>query len=168
VVDGEVAEADQLLSWVERVANFWAEQYGLPPITGRVLGWLMVCEPAEQSAGEIADAIGASRASLTTNMRLLVVGGLVRRRTRPGKRTTYYSVEEDTWRRAVEHKLASLAAFRDIAADGLDLVGADSERAGRIRAAHDTFDWLGKLFAAGGATGGFPEDGRPMSGGGRA
>jgi DNA-binding MarR family transcriptional regulator len=160
VVDGQV-EDDQLLSWVERVANFWAEEYGLPLITGRVLGCLMICQPAEQSATEIADAIGASRASLTTNMQLLVIGGLVHRRTRPGKRTTYYSVNEDTWRRAVERKLASLADFRDIAADGLDLVGVDSERAGRIRAAHGTFDWLGKLFAAGGSARGLPETGRP-------
>jgi hypothetical protein len=132
------------------------------------LGWLMVCEPAEQSAAEIADAIGASRASLTTNMRLLVVGGLVRRRTRPGQRTAYYSVDEDTWRRAVDHKLASLAAFRDIAADGLDLIGPDSERAGRIRAAHDTFDWLGKLFAGDSSASGFTETGRPKSRGDRA
>jgi DNA-binding MarR family transcriptional regulator len=167
VADDQV-EGDQLLSWVERVATFWAEQYGLPLITGRVLGWLMVCEPAEQSAAEIADAIGASRASLTTNMRLLVVGGLVRRRTHPGQRTAYYSVDEDTWRRAVDHKLASLAAFRDIAADGLDLIGPDSERAGRIRAAHDTFDWLGKLFAGDSSASGFTETGRPKSRGDRA
>ena len=78
-----------LLAWAERVATFFAEHYGLPPITGRILGWLMICDPPEQSAGEIADAIAASRASLTTNMRLLIGSGLVRRLTRPGGPADY-------------------------------------------------------------------------------
>jgi DNA-binding transcriptional regulator GbsR (MarR family) len=128
------------------VAAFCAEQYGMPPITGRILGWLMICDPAEQSAAEIAEAIGASRASLTTNMRLLTVGEYVRRTTRPGERTSYYRIDSDAWRRAVRRKLASLESFRDITGDGLGLLGADSPRADRIRSAHETFEWLAGLL----------------------
>jgi len=138
--------SEQVLGWVERVADFCAEQYGMPPITGRILGWLMICDPAEQSAAEIADAIGASRASLTTNMRLLTVGQYVRRRTRPGERTAYYRIDEDAWRRAVRRKLASLDSFRDITGDGLALLGPDTERAMRIKNAHETFHWLAELI----------------------
>lgn len=141
VDDSEVAQ------WVERVATFCAEQYGMPPITGRILGWLMICEPAEQSAAEIAEAIGASRASLTTNMRLLTAGEYVRRSSRTGERTAYYRIDPDAWRRAVRRKLASLDSFRDITGDGLGLLGADSPRATRIRSAHDTFEWLAGLAA---------------------
>src|ERR1700744_466842 len=84
------ARAEQALTreWVERVASAFAQHFGLPPITGRILGWLLICDPPEQSAGDIADAIGASRASLTTSMRLLTAGELVRRSHRPGERTT--------------------------------------------------------------------------------
>ena len=74
------ANQEQIQNWVERVAAAFAQHFGLPPITGRILGWLLICDPPEQSAGEIAEAIGASRASLTTSMRLLTVGELVRRR----------------------------------------------------------------------------------------
>ena len=66
-----------VLAWVERVATFFAEHYGLPPITGRIVGWLMICDPPEQSPAQIAEAIGASRASLTTNMRLLIASWIV-------------------------------------------------------------------------------------------
>jgi hypothetical protein len=59
---------DERQRWVERVATFCVEEWGLPPITGRVLGWLMICDPPEQSAGGIADAIQTSRASLTSNI----------------------------------------------------------------------------------------------------
>jgi DNA-binding transcriptional regulator GbsR (MarR family) len=137
----------QVAQWVERVATFCAEQYGMPPITGRILGWLMICDPVEQSAADIAEAIGASRASLTTSMRLLTVGEYVRRGTRAGERTSYYRIDSDAWPRAVRRKLASLDSFREITGDGLGLLGADSPRANRIRAAHDTFEWLAGLLA---------------------
>ena len=138
---------ERLLSWVERVAMFYAEQYGLPPITGRILGWLMICDPPEQSAGEIAEAIGASRASITTNMRLLSATELVQRRTRPGERTAYYRVDDDAWEKVVRRKFASLASFREITRDGMNLVGTDSTRAARLRAAHEIYEWLEELLA---------------------
>src|ERR1700689_390162 len=91
------SERKEIQDWVERVAAAFAEHFGLPPITGRILGWLLICDPPEQSAGEIADAIGASRASLTTSMRLLTSGDLVRRSHRPGERTTWYRIDDDAW-----------------------------------------------------------------------
>jgi len=135
-------ERDQLSSWVERVATFFAEHYGLPPITGRILGWLLICEAPEQSAGEIAEAIGASRASLTTNMRFLTASGFVRRLTRPGGRTTYYCVDDDMWDTIIRKRIASMMSFSKITLDGLSLIDPDTARATRLRAAHQFFNWM--------------------------
>ncbi len=137
----------RLLAWAERVATFFAEHYGLPPITGRILGWLMICDPPEQSAGEIADAIGASRASLTTNMRFLIGSALVRRHTRPGGRTSYYRIDDGMWDAVIRRRIASMMSFSQITLEGLDLVGAESPRAARLRAAHEFFEWMAKLLA---------------------
>jgi len=137
----------RLLGWVERVATFFAEHYGLPPITGRILGWLMICDPPEQSPAEIAEAIGASRASLTTNMRLLIVSGLVHRLTRPGGRTTYYRIDDDMWEQVIRRRVASMMSFGEIAVDAISLLGKDNPRASRIQAAHDFFVWMAKLVA---------------------
>lgn len=133
------------MQWVERVATFCVEEWGLPPITGRVLGLLMICDPAEQSAGDIADTIRASRASLTSNMRLLTTIGLVRKVRRPGDRTTYYRIEDDAWYRVVQRKLDSLGAFGDIADEGFSLAGADGSE--RIRAAQESLTWLQDIAA---------------------
>jgi predicted transcriptional regulator len=141
------AERAQLLSWVERVATFFAEHYGLPPITGRILGWLMICEVPEQSAGEIAEAIGASRASLTTTMRFLTASGFVRRLTRPGGRTTYYCVDDDMWETVIRRRIASMMSFSKITLDGMSLIGPETPRATRLRAAHDFFDWMATRLA---------------------
>jgi hypothetical protein len=145
-----VAKADQaqIQEWVERVASAFAQHFGLPPITGRILGWLLICDPAEQSAGEIAAAIGASRASLTTSMRLLTVGELVRRSHRPGERTTYFRIDDDAWAKVIRQRIAAMASLREITGDAMALVGPGSARASRVRAAHHFFGWLSEVFAA--------------------
>ncbi|HSR80620.1 MAG TPA: MarR family transcriptional regulator, partial [Hyphomicrobiaceae bacterium] len=113
------ANPKDVLSWVERVATFFAEHYGLPPITGRILGWLMICNPPEQSPAQIAAAIGASRASLTTNIRLLIASGLVHRLTRAGGRTTYYRIDDDTWEKVIRRRIASMMSFGALTQDAI-------------------------------------------------
>jgi DNA-binding transcriptional regulator GbsR (MarR family) len=144
----------QIQTWVERVSAAFAQHFGLPPITGRILGWLLICDPPEQSAGQIADAIGASRASLTTSMRLLTVGELVRRRHHPGERTTYFRIDDDAWEKVIRQRIIGMASLREITEDAMALIGPDSERASRVRAAHAFFGWLSEAFAARRAPGG--------------
>ncbi|MBP2479573.1 hypothetical protein JOF53_008445 [Crossiella equi] len=139
------AELERELEWVERVAAFLTAD-GIPPIAGRILGWLMICDPPEQSAAEISVAIGASRASLTTNLRMLLTLQLLIRRTKPGERTAYYQVDEQAWITVVRRQIASLATFTSITADGLDLIGPDSSRATRILAAQRVFTWMTEVF----------------------
>jgi DNA-binding transcriptional regulator GbsR (MarR family) len=137
----------RILDWVEQVATFFVEQYALPPITGRILGWLMICDPPEQSPAEIAAAIGASRASLTTNTRLLIASGLVHRFTRAGGRTAYYRIDDDMWEKVTRRRIASLASFSEITKDAMTLLGADNPRAARVRSAHEYFEWMAKLLS---------------------
>ena len=142
------ATAEQVENWVEQVAAAFAQHLGLPPITGRILGWLLICDPVEQSAAEIADAIKASRASLTSSMRMLTVGGLVQRRTRRGERTTYFRIDDDAWQRIIAQRIAAMTSLRDIFAGAEAFVGHDGERAARVRAARAFFDWLSKCLTA--------------------
>ncbi len=140
-----MADDGQLLEWAEQVAMHLARD-GVPPIAGRILGWLMVCDPPEQSAGQISAAIGASRASLTMNLRLLTGMGFLTWRTRPGDRTMYYRMADDAWQAVVRQQVAGIASFLDITRHGLDLLGPDDERAARVRQAHATFAWMAKVF----------------------
>jgi DNA-binding transcriptional ArsR family regulator len=132
----------EVLAWVERVATYFARHNGLPPISGRVLGWLMVCDPPEQSAAELAQAVGASRASLTTTLRVLTASGFVESQTRPGERTGYYRIADEAWADVTRRRMASLASFLDVTEQGLALFGAEAARSSRIRAAHELFGWL--------------------------
>jgi DNA-binding transcriptional regulator GbsR (MarR family) len=137
---------EDLLNWVERVAMLLAPD-GLPPIAGRILGWLMICDPPEQSAAQIGEAIGASRASLTTNMRVLTTMGFVARRPRPGDRTAYYRIDDDAWQKVVRRQIDTMTSYLELTKDGMELVGPDSARAARVRDAYEVFAWMAKVFA---------------------
>jgi len=141
-------DRNDLLDWVERVATFFAEHYGLPPITGRIVGWLMICDPPQQSPAQIAMAIAASRASLTTSLRLLTASGLVHRLTRSGGRTSYFRIDDDMWQKVIRRRIVSMMSFGEITQDAIGLLGADNPRAARVRAAHDFFEWMAKLLAS--------------------
>ncbi|WP_158852759.1 GbsR/MarR family transcriptional regulator [Saccharothrix deserti] len=138
-------EQERLLEWVERVAMYLARD-GVPPIAGRVLGWLMVCDPPEQTPAQISAAISASRASLTSNLRLLTSMGFLTWRTRPGERTGYYRMADEAWSAVVRQQIAGITSFLDITREGLDLVGPDDDRSKRIRQAHTTFEWMADIF----------------------
>jgi hypothetical protein len=129
---------EQVRDWVERVASLVSDEWGLAPITGRVLGWLMACDPPAQTAGDIAGAIGASRASLTTNMQLLTSIRLVRKFRKPGDRNVYYQIEDDAWSKVMRQKLAAFTAFDALAEEGLRLGWTDEAQTGRIRSARES------------------------------
>jgi DNA-binding transcriptional regulator GbsR (MarR family) len=138
-------QTDKELRWIERVGSYFARD-GIPPIAGRVLGWLMICEPAEQSPAEIAAAIGCSRASLTSSLRVLTAAGFVSRHGRPGERTGYYRVDDDAWGRIVRTQIASIEILQSIADDGIELVGAASPRITGLQSARDVFTWMAEAF----------------------
>jgi DNA-binding transcriptional regulator GbsR (MarR family) len=65
--------------------------YGMTPMAGRMWGWLLICEPAEQTAADIAEALEASRGAISGTARLLAGAGMIRRTTRRGDRREYFS-----------------------------------------------------------------------------
>ena len=104
--------------FVEEMGQFLAS-LGMTPMAGRMWGWLLICEPPEQTAAEIAEALHASRGAISGTARLLANAGLVRRSTRPGDRKEYFSAPAE----ALDSMLMSAASLyrqmRRIAERGL-------------------------------------------------
>jgi hypothetical protein len=78
----------------------------------------------------------------------VTVGDLVRRRTRPGDRTTYFRIDDDAWEKVILQRIVAMASLREITEDAMKLIGPDSERAARVRGANAFFGWLSEVFAA--------------------
>lgn len=77
---------DAEITFADHVGRFYARQYGMAPIAGRLLGYLAVCDPPEQSIAELAEALLASRSAITNAVNALDHLGLIRRSRAAGQR----------------------------------------------------------------------------------
>jgi DNA-binding transcriptional regulator GbsR (MarR family) len=97
------------------------EQVGFPRMAARVVGWLLICEPSHQSPGELAIALQASKASISTSVRLLIQIGIVERVAFPGKRRDYYRIRDEAWSRMTEERMDLVTTIRELAERGIAL-----------------------------------------------
>jgi DNA-binding transcriptional regulator GbsR (MarR family) len=135
--DGRRAVDPELLAYVEDVAS-WFEGNGLPRGAGRVLGWLLVCDPPEQSSDDLATVLQASAGAISTNTRLLVTAGLVERTGVPGDRRAYHRIRPDAWSGLVDAQQQQVAALTRVARRGLELLDdRPEERRARVAALAD-------------------------------
>ncbi len=123
------------------------EHLGVPRMAGRILAWLLLCEPPEQTMQDLVDALGASKSSISTMTRLLMNFGLIERLSLPGERRDFYRVRSDVWRHSLEDAQRKFEGFRDMAQCGLVLLEDEPlERRARIQAMHDVYDLLVREF----------------------
>lgn len=127
---------------VERMAQMLAEA-GLPRIAGRIWAYLLVSEPAQQSAADLADELGASRGAISGAVRLLETAGLVRRTRRRGERREYFHVPPGSIVAIVESRLPTTRAWRQLADHGLELMSSrtPAQRA-RMQEVRDVYAFM--------------------------
>jgi biotin operon repressor len=110
-------------AFVER-AGCVCERDGLPRIAGRILGLLLV-SPEPLSLDVIAERLGVSRASVSTDARRLVDQGLLERVGRTGDRKDYYQMAADSHVRSLEQRLAAVRQFLGLLDEAARLQVAD-------------------------------------------
>jgi DNA-binding transcriptional ArsR family regulator len=83
--------------FVEELGILLELEAGTPRMVGRTLGWLLVCDPPEQSAAELAEMLQASKGSISTATRVLLRMGLVERLRLRGERFDRFRVQPEAW-----------------------------------------------------------------------
>jgi hypothetical protein len=78
--------SDQQLIFADHVGRFYARRYGFPPMAGRLLGYLFVCDPPQQTIDELSEALLASRSAITGAVKLLEGYHMARRTRAAGER----------------------------------------------------------------------------------
>jgi predicted transcriptional regulator len=136
------------LHYVEEVA-LGLERQGLFRMAGRVLGWLLICDPPEQTSGQIAEVLQASKGSISGAMKFLVPSGLVERISRPGDRRDYYRCRPGAWTDLARDQSRQYDDFRKLALRGLELLAdAPAARRERLQGMHDLYAWLEREMPA--------------------
>jgi len=123
----EEEERSKQQRFVEEVGLFF-EQRGLPRMAGRILGWLLICDPPHQTASELADALLASKGSISSMTRMLIRLGIIERTVLPGQRRDYFLIKPDAWNAVMKESLTKISEFRSLLERGLEMLeGKDSQ-----------------------------------------
>ncbi len=99
--------------FVERVGRFWESISGTRT-AGRILGWLMICEPDHQSSSEIVEALDVSTGSVSIQIRQLEQAGVVERVTFRGDRASYYRLPNRVWSQVLHGELDRIVEMRKL------------------------------------------------------
>jgi DNA-binding transcriptional regulator GbsR (MarR family) len=112
--------------------------YKFVPMSGRLWAWLLICEPIEQTAADLATELRASRGSISAAVAFLSTAGLIRRVRRRGDRKEYFSAPPGTFNAILRSVGTAYGRLVEITGDGLDAV-ADRPAPARQRLAevHD-------------------------------
>jgi len=73
------------------------EAGGLPRTAGQILGWMLVCEPEQQSLNNLTEVLGISKATASSITRFLVQVGFLERTVGAADRRDYYRVSRMAW-----------------------------------------------------------------------
>ncbi|MCY3708053.1 MAG: hypothetical protein OXG26_04085 [Caldilineaceae bacterium] len=132
--------------YVESFGLFW-EQAGLPRMTGRILSWLLICDPPHQTMHQLTEALQASKSSISTGTRMLIRMGIIERISLPGQRRDHYRIVPDFWSRVLEEKARQFTEFRLLAEKGLLLLeSASPARRQRLEEMRDLYTFMEREY----------------------
>ena len=120
------------MAFVEQMGGYF-ETNGLTRLAGRLLGWLLVCQPERQSAEDLAGALDASSGGISTNARTLIQFGYIERLALAGDRRTYYRLRPNAFAAGERQRIRSMADLTVMAESGLRAMhGAPPESTRRL------------------------------------
>lgn len=97
---------------------------------GRILGWLMICDPPHQSSGEMVERLELSAGTVSTQVRVLERIQFVERITFPGDRVGYYQLKPDVWIGVMMSEPEHIRKMMELSEAAADLV--PEERPDRV------------------------------------
>jgi DNA-binding transcriptional regulator GbsR (MarR family) len=111
------ANSDAATHFIEKLA-IYGEEDGLPRIAGRLIGFLMMQDGA-YTLDDLAEALQISKASVSTNARLLEDKGILVRTSSPGDRRDYYEIAPGHFEKFIQNAQRKVQRFHDLVEETL-------------------------------------------------
>jgi len=112
---------DAEITFADHTGRLFARRYGMAPMVGRLLGYLTVCEPREQSIAKLAEALLASRSAIAGAVSALENLGYIRRSRAAGERMDRVRIDL-TGPRAMGFDISEYREQGDLAREGLQML----------------------------------------------
>jgi DNA-binding transcriptional regulator GbsR (MarR family) len=127
------------------------ESRGVPRAAGRIFSFLQVSDPPEQTASQIAHALGISLGTVSSMTRLLMQAGWVERLSRRGERQARYRTSAGLMNLTVDGVMEPTRRARQLTQRGLELMAdrpaSDRARLTELNAVYSFFEeWLPMLL----------------------
>jgi DNA-binding transcriptional regulator GbsR (MarR family) len=132
---------DKKQQFIEEVGLYF-ERIGLTRMEGRIIGWLLICDPPQQSMGDLVEALGVSKSSISVALRTLVTLNLIEQVSIPGERRDYYKASSDMWNRSFRARMHQVTELRQLAERGIELLddeASESRRRLELMRDHNAF-----------------------------
>src|SRR5690554_6717968 len=104
-------------NYIEQVGLFY-EQYGLPKMAGRILGYL-ISSDSDNNSFEDLQKSKASKGSISGNINLLLKQGMIVKHMISGDRKSYYKMSLNSLESILDSKVNSVTQFKMILETGL-------------------------------------------------
>lgn len=113
--------SDEEITFADHAGRLFARRYGMAPMVGRLLGYLAVCDPREQSIAELADALLASRSAIAGAVKTLETLRLIQRSRAAGERMDRVRIDV-SGPNAMGFDISEYAEQGELAREGLRLL----------------------------------------------
>jgi DNA-binding transcriptional regulator GbsR (MarR family) len=112
---------DAEITFADHMGRFYTRRFAFPPMVGRLIGYLAVCNPPEQSIGELAEALLASRSAITNAVKSLETMHLIRRTRVAGERMDRVRLDP-TSSQAMGLDTTEYEEMRELVREGLEVL----------------------------------------------
>lgn len=130
------------LTFADRVGRFYVTELDFPPVAGRMLAYLAVCDPAAQPINDLAEALLVSRSAITQATSLLEARGLVRRSRLRGDRVDRITAEIDVARFEDDLDATGYADQAALLRRGVELLPEQDDRREPLSEVAEFYDFV--------------------------
>ncbi|MEX0648354.1 MAG: hypothetical protein WEA56_16950 [Balneolaceae bacterium] len=129
------------LRYIEE-AGLLFESAGLTRMSGRIFGYLLICDEDQVSFNQIKEVLKASKGSISTNLKQLVHTEFIEPVSLPGDRKTYYRASHIHIGDILKGRTKLMKSFSEMFAKGRRLKDREDETAEWLEETSVFYEWI--------------------------
>jgi DNA-binding transcriptional regulator GbsR (MarR family) len=113
---------DAEITFADHMGRFYARRFSFPPMVGRLIGYLAVCDPPDPTIGELAEALLASRSAIAGAVKVLETIHVAQRSRVAGERMDRVRIDLSS-QQSMGMDISEYEEMRQLAREGLEVLG---------------------------------------------
>jgi DNA-binding transcriptional regulator GbsR (MarR family) len=112
---------DAEITFADHMGRFYARRFSFPPMVGRLIGYLAVCDPPNPTIGELAEDLLASRSAIAGAVKVLETIHVVQRSRVAGERMDRVRIDLTT-QQSMGMDVSEYEEMKALAREGLEVL----------------------------------------------